>query len=204
MIDALDNQQLDQQDNGIISLSCAIDKKECNAYSSPLATGSSETLGIPYEVAFCSGVKSIFITKDGHPFTEEERKRQIDIFQKACCRTAEMVGAICLEMDVNGKKSFWYNDASCHDACELSPEELKGLSFKDMLDSALKKDGTSVDDAKATIDGFLQELNVDIESEEASDEDKAIAQSLIGLLEGGSKLIDKLGEKFDSEIKSDD
>ena len=176
----------------VFSASYNIDKIECIASSElPSREENGKYIDIPYKVANCSGKRFIMATRDGRALTEEERSRfahYVEVFSSVAGNT---MGAIYMEVDIDGQKSIWFNDESCYEACELPPDRLAKPDIMSELVRVLKKKGVDVGDIK----GDLNDLIKDLKDTESLDEtDEALGNEIIGCLNGFNDFLKKVSE----------
>ena len=164
----------------IFSVSYNLDVIECNSSSLILSREKvGEYIEIPYRVARCFEQRSFSATISGRPLTTEERKHLRERAEKAFSITADSVGAIYMEMEIDGKKSIWYNDESCYEACELPPDKLAKPDLMAEIKRTFKKKGIDIDLFKGELDGLVKELD---EAEPWDEEEEIIGKELIDYL----------------------
>jgi len=145
----------------------------------------------PYRTSFCMGMRYFAGTRSGRPLTDDERKRLVKGTEKVFSCVASLVGAIYMECEIDGKKSVWYDDESCYEACEIPADKLAKPNTMDEIARMLKKQGTDIKDVKRV----LNEAIKDIGDAEPSDEaDKELGEKIIGFLKDFEDAIKEISE----------
>lgn len=176
----------------IFTVSYDIDKIECEASSKiPSREEAGKYVDIPYKVAAYAGKKFIMATRSGRPLTKEECSRFAHDVEMVFSTTGNIVGAIYMEVEIDGRKSVWFNDESCYEACELPPDRLAKPDTMSELARLLKKKGVDVGDIKGELNDLIKDLK---DTKPLDETDEALGNEIIGCLNGFNDFLKKVSE----------
>lgn len=98
-------------------------------------------LVIPHEIGLIFESRMVAFTESGRSLTDEELKYLHEKSEKSMCCSAQSIGALCIEMNVNGERSIWYDDESCYELSKMTPEEIAKSTTESQLLRELRKCG---------------------------------------------------------------
>lgn len=171
-----------------------LEKREVEASSiiSFNDNGKSRRIAFPYAVAVRHGMRMVYMTESGRPFTDEERRRFCENAQWAFQRFASTMGALYMRLDIDGKKSFWYDDDSCYGPCSTPREVIAQMNKKDLMARNFKAKGFD-QEALTAITQEIDDLRTEMKDADLDDEDAAV----LNMLDGLNSILEKAGSYMD-------